>query len=810
MADRPNYRTEHRLQLIGGDPKEFLVFSFEYEEELNESYSLNVRCKIPAAQQEGVAQACSSRRGKDAEFFLQRQFPDGELLETRFSGIIETIERAQSVDPEKGDMVEEFIVKIKPAFELLKNESTGGTWHNTSYADILFEMLDKGLPKFGRTYERKLTGEYPEVDFTVRRPDESMFDFCQKLMRRMGVNYFFDHSAGVEVMVLCDNNDGFPEGIRRGSRPLTKQWSNDNPTDDEEMFSQLAKSAGTPPAGKIFKNFDIKTPQLPIEGLADFGAILGALAGLIGGGGLGGFGGFGGGGGGGGTNTDGSVVEHERIRTNELDAQGHLERRAKLEEQVITNKVSDLQGNSTFTGAQAGRTFEIEIDPGDVRKVVFSKISAKGERYAVPPKDYTNEITLIPTVDEGGQAVDIRPIKEVDESNHFGMHRAEVIAIENDPVDVDDMLRCRLKFPWDDKEEPKLTYVSVLQPMGGTHSGSQWFPRAGDRVLVVFVGGQHETPVIVGCLYDKELPPPEMGPDRIVLPESRSWIGWSHASIGDKARQTMMNLKLDAGDELVFWNAPWDWLEKIGRDYTTEIERDNIRTIGRDFKEDVGGDYTQTVKGDRTETVEGGYTLNVKGHTNLNMSGNQKNTVSGAVKNSFQNGLKESIMGSASETTTGSRSFTSMGSYSITSTTNIRLTAPTITLAGAVVGFGGMGAAVSSELSLKPTSILKSPVSATVRGGLSELKADSKGMRLKGPSTHITDQMGGSTKLSNGKLVVDAPQGVEFRCGLNSLKLSPDGLYLNGAKLNIDAGRTELRTTAFDIIGPEPDGDGIE
>ena len=231
MADgsKPFYRTEHVLRTIGGEEHEFLVWGFTYEDTFDEGYKLVVRCQIPAALEEGLYQAASSRRLKDVEFFLKRQFPDGQILEQRIAGLIDSMERSVSGEPGRGRSNDEFIVTIVPALEQLKLDQKGGTWHNKSHADILFEELKKGLEPYGRTVEKKLSGTYPEIDFTVRQPGESLYDFVLKLMERTGINFYFDHAAGVEKLVLCDSNDVLPEITRRGSKPFRPQWLEANP-----------------------------------------------------------------------------------------------------------------------------------------------------------------------------------------------------------------------------------------------------------------------------------------------------------------------------------------------------------------------------------------------------------------------------------------------------------------------------------------------------------------------------------------------------------------------------------------------------
>jgi len=786
MADagKPFYRAEHRFQLIGGDETEFLVQGFEFEDLLDVGYVLRVRCQIPAAIQEGVAQACAARRMKDAELFVRRRFPDGELLETRICGVIESVERSVSGEPGMGPARDDFVVTLVSAWKLLEHQRTGGTWHNQSYADIVYEQLDRGLAPFGRVVRRDLARDYPLIDFIVRRPDESLFNFCRKLMRRIGVSFYFDHEAGVEVMVLVDTNEAFPKGRRRGARAFTPQWFGPDPSDDEERILKIGKVSRTRPKGKNYRNFDIHMPPTPVEDLADFGA----FSGLAGGGSSA-------------TDLEGHVVVHEGIRPNELDPVKHVKDRARLEEEVVVNQVGEVQVTSNFSGALAGRRFEVEINPGDIRETVITKVSASGLDFGVPPQDYENEVTFVPVVDESGQAVQIRPIEEIDEGRHTGMFRAELIAIENDPVDVDGLMRCRLKFPWDEQEdELKTTYVSVLQPMAGTHGGTQWIPRAGDRVLVSFVGAHHEQPIIVGSLYDNELEPPQMGPEGLVLPESSSWLGFTHSSIGDKARQTMMNMKLDAGSELMFFNAPWDWDQRIGNDCRVQIEHDETRTIGNDYDESVGAQ--------RKERVGGEYSREVSGDTTITHRGRTTRTLEGPLSITAKSGIMAKVDAGASERVlSGNRSFVvSSGDFVATAARTIRFTAPRLSLNVASMGTGGAGPASGGSLEITRKALLEAPLSTTLKGGQGKVEADEKGVNLTGPATEIKDRLGGSAKLGDGKFVVDAPQGIEFRCGANTLRLAPDGIYVNGTQLHLEAPRTELRTMAFDIVGTPLDG----
>lgn len=805
---KPFYRTEHVLRTIGGDDHEFIVWSFEYEDVFDEGYKLKVKCQIPAALEEGLYAACSSRRLKDVEFFMRRRFPDGQLLETRIAGMIDSVERGMGGEPGKGRTYDMFNLTIVPALEQLKLDQKGGTWHKKSHADILFEELKKGLEGYGRSVRRELTGTYPEIDFTVRQPHETLYEFALKLMERTGINFWFDHSAGVEQLVLCDNNEGFPEINRRGSKPFRPQWDAPMGTDNEEWITNMTRDASKVPAQVEFLGFDVTShPQIPVSGIADiagmFSAIFGALGGMLGG--LGGaLGGMGGGGGGGGGGKPGSISHNELFRVNELDPEGQFKERAKLHGEVEGNRASPFDGNSNITGAMAGRTIEVEVTPGELRKYVVTKVSASGEKLGDGGSDYSNKMTAVPTTSESGGELPLRPTREKKEPKHFGIYRAKVIALENDPLDVDQFLRMRLEFPWDKQSDtPKETYVSVLQPMAGTHSGTQWLPRAGDRVLVTFVGGNAEQPVILGSIYDNELKPPMMGPPESAqrLPDSRSWLGWTYASVGDKARLSQLNIDTTAGKEMYFFQAPYDWRRIVGNDSKDEIERDEIRKVKRNFDEKVDGNYKHEVGGNRDEKVKGNYSLLIDGSGVIEAKQGLSATIGGAMSNNFKAGVTSTVDRQLAENINGLRATRATGPITFSSASSFVARAPSVAISAG--GGGGMGAAAGGALDLTQDATLTAPRSSALKAGGSHVKADLQGAHLHGPAIALADEVGGTARLESGKLVVDAPQGIVFRCGTNTLELAPDGLRINGMRVVIDAPQVELRTAAFDIVGPE-------
>lgn len=779
MADagpKANYLVEYQFAYLGGDPHEFRVEEVSLHDALNECYSVRLRCQIPAAQDEPGQGACTGRRLKDVELLIRRRFPDGFVLETRVLGVLLALERTTAKESD-----DTFNVNIVPAMALLAHHTEGGTWHNRSYADVLREVLRKGLASYGRSIDDRITRSYPEIDLIVRRPDESLLDFVRKLAARTGINFYFRHDGSVETVVLCDTNEGFLDGNQRQRRdlPFRPVWF-EHATDGEEQVLSALRGSALDASEVEFLGFDVAgTPLEPVKGLAK---------------------------------QDGGHPAKRRVsdgfRVNEReDPDAQHARIAELHAEVAATRAALIDARTSITGSLAGRRYRFEIERGDSREYIVVGVSAGGRSFAPPGSDYSNSLTLAPTQAEGGASIKVRAPSPPTDDRVPAMMRAQIVAIENDPVDVDGLLRCRLRFAWDQQTaEVPTTYVSVLQSMAGTHGGTQYIPRAGDRVLVSFIGGNLERPVILGCLYDKQHQPPTMGPpDRAsTLPSASSWLGWNYASIGDKARQTMLCMDVTAGAEMMFFNAPFDWRQDIGHDCDVRIVHDERRRVGHDFDENVVGNYRQKVGGSRSEEVGGAYSLKVGGSGTIDIAGKTTVSYGGGVSSTCRGGATSYVDGGNSENVmSGDRSTrVSAGSCRYAVSGAFVVTAGSVSIGVGGMG-GGSGPATGGALVLGQTAKLDCAGGASVSSGSSSVGTNAEGVTVRGPSAQLRDQAGGTATLANGSYVVDVPQGIVLRCGTTELRLTPQGVFVNGQEIILQGARTQIRTGSLDIDPPD-------
>lgn len=782
MADsgsKPQYLVEYSLRYAGGDPNDFFVQHVSIHDRLNDCYNVRVRCHIAGARQESNYQACAKRRLKDVELTLRRRFPDGMVLETKVLGVILSVDRTNVLDAD-----DPFVITIVPAMAVLSHQCEGGTWHNRTIPDVLRKVLRKALPSYGRTFDDKITRSYPEHDIIVRRPDENLLDFVKKLCARVGINFYFRHDGAVETLVLCDSNDGFLDGNQRlpKSYPFKPTWV-EHATDGEEQVLEANRTSSLGPTEIEYRGFDVGgSPKQRVRGAtkADGG------------------------------HPQAKVQINDAFRVNERENPDAQHKRiAQLHGEVAQNRTNVVDMRTSITGALAGRRYKFEVEPGDVRDYIVMAVDGGGQSFAPPGADYMNNMQLVPVQGDGGEAINVRSIPPFTDVTVPAIMRAEVVAVENDPVDVDGLLRCRLRFAWDEQTaEVPTTYVSVLQSVAGTHGGSHVIPRAGDRCLVSFIGGNLERPVILGFLYDKENLPPPMGPtDKPVsLPTAAHLLGWNHASIGDKSRQSILSMDVTAGSEMFYFNAPWNWRQDVGHDCDVRIKHDELRQIGHDVRETVDNDYIHHVKQKRKDTVDADHSLTVGGGWTIDVTGSTRATFTGSVVATCNGGLTSHIeRGNTENVNTGDRvTRVASGSVRYAVANSFVVAASSVSIGCG--GFGGSGPAAGASLALGQTALLECVGGSVVRSGPSSMGTSTEGVSLRGPTAQIRDQAGGVATMANGSYVVEVPQGITFRCGATELRLTQQGVFINGQQLILQGARTQIRTADLDI--DRPDGSG--
>lgn len=197
-----------------------------------------------------------------------------------------------------------------------------------------------------------------------------------------------------------------------------------------------------------------------------------------------------------------------------------------------------------------------------------------------------------------------------------GLQSAVVVGPAGEEIHVDEFGRVRVQFHWD--REGKYTdesscWIRVSQVWAGRGFGMASLPRIGQEVLVDFLEGDPDQPIVVGRLFNGTSPHPYKLPDHKT---KTSWKSDTSPGSGGFNEITFEDAK---GKEKVFLHAQKDREEIVRENQATQIGKTLDVQIGENEKHKVGGDQAWHVVGNRTTRVEGNDVLVVNGDCHIQL-----------------------------------------------------------------------------------------------------------------------------------------------------------------------------------------------
>jgi len=200
-------------------------------------------------------------------------------------------------------------------------------------------------------------------------------------------------------------------------------------------------------------------------------------------------------------------------------------------------------------------------------------------------------------------------------------------------TDADPHRMIKVEFPWDSKG--KSCWLRVAQSYAGAGWGASFVPRLNQEVLVDFLNGDPDRPLVVGSLYNKD----NQGP---AYTSTQSGFKTASANFNE----LRFDDKKDA--EEIYIEAGKDYNFMIHHDQVGEIQNDQKLTVKGNRDTSVDGDHTEKVKGKQELSIDGNQAFTVKGDQSNKVTGAQKQDVTGAI--SIES--KQSITGKATQSIT--------------------------------------------------------------------------------------------------------------------------------------------------------------
>lgn len=400
-------------------------------------------------------------------------------------------------------------------------------------------------------YKNALSATYTARDYCVQY-QESAYDFVSRLMEDEGIFYFFEHEEGKHTLVLADDADAHANCPGQA----TVRWANCFPSrHHEDVITHCTLAQQVIPNAYALDDFNFETPSTDLLVTAQSAAGQRRLYDYPGG--------------------------FTKRETGEQMANKRLEARE------LPQKL--LRGDGFCSTFAAGYTFTLS---GHNRNDVNGAYVLRWVSHTATPERYANSFEAFPTT------VPFRPPQVTTKPVIVGSQTALVVGKKGEEIWTDKYGRVKVQFPWDQKgknDENSSCWVRVAQGWAGKGWGTLFVPRIGTEVIVSFLEGDPDRPIITGMVYNAQQTVPYVLPDE----QNKSTI---------KTRSTKQG---QAGNEIRFDDA------KDAEELFVHAQKDLKLDVENDYQLDVkAGNETHQVKGTRDLTVNGNEThVNQAGHT---------------------------------------------------------------------------------------------------------------------------------------------------------------------------------------------------
>ena len=416
----------------------------------------------------------------------------------------------------------------------------------------------------------KLRGSPKPREYCVQYR-ESDWAFVSRLLAEEGMFYFFEHAADKHTLVVADDAQVHPTIAGGETVPFHKP---DAMVPGQEQVSgfHLGEEVTT---GKVtLTDYNFETPSTDLAA---------STSGEL----------------------DRDLELYDFPGIYEATGAGRQVAKLRLEEALAGKRRGG--GQSTCPRLTAGHVFAMQ---GHDREGFNNKrmlITAVHHRVEKSGQDmeggalnascsYDNTFQCTP------REVPYRPPRLVPRPHVRGPQTAVVVGPAKEEIYTDQHGRIKVQFHWDRDgqwTDQSSCWVRVAQTWAGPGFGSLFIPRVGMEVVVDFLEGDPDRPLVTGCVYHAQNVSPQVLPDH----KTRSTIRTSSSPGGKGFNE--ITLEDNAGAEEIYVHAQRDLREKIRKQMTTSVGTNQTLSVGYDRKKTVHHDETVRIKGDAEVEING-------------------------------------------------------------------------------------------------------------------------------------------------------------------------------------------------------------
>jgi type VI secretion system secreted protein VgrG len=511
-------------------------------------------------RQQGKTQSLAADSLIAKKITIGMELEDGQRC---FNGIVKRLTQGH-----RDERFVYYTAEVVPWLWLLTLKTDCRIFQNLSTPEIVKKVFDELKQDCSElvAYRDETRASYVKWDYCVQYRETS-FNFISRLLEQDGIFYYFEHASDKHTLVLADTPNAFQ---RCAGQPAARFQPEGGYAERQDTIATFHKQQELRPGKFKVRDHHFEMPSKTLEKAETSSIRLGG-------------------------NDKLEIYDYpgeyaQRFnkpeqRLAQVEPTGEQAVRIRMEEEEVAYET--YRATSSCRGFSAGSHFELTNHHEMNGKYVLLSLQhtmVQNPHYvsdAAISTPYQNSFVAIP------YGVHFRPPRVSPKPVVQGPQTAVVTVMQGEESWLDKYGRVRVQFHWDreGKNDGNSTcWLRVTQPWAGNTWGAHFWPRVGQEVIVDFLEGDPDQPIITGCVYNAAQMPPYPLPQYY----TRSGIKTRSSKQGGSANYNEIRLEDKKGSEQIFINA----------------EKDMDLRVENDSREFVGNDSHQIVKGGRTELVE--------------------------------------------------------------------------------------------------------------------------------------------------------------------------------------------------------------
>ncbi len=483
----------------------------------------------------------------------------------------------------------EFSLDLAPALWTSRLSQNSRIFQEMDVRKIISAVL-KDYPDVA--YEDKCKTSYPKRDYCLQYR-ETDFDFISRLMEEEGIFYYFRYGQSGRYshkLYIGDDTSAYFDG-----NPKKLKYRQ---TDEGDNIHAMTLSTGAIVGKRTTRSYDFTAPPKKLQAEVP------------------------------------SKLNWADKRTESYDyplvyndlAEGNRQAKLFMERHEAWSAL--IQGTCTYSTLVAGGKHDIAEDQ---MKPTHNKIVMVAINQSIHDSQDTKtgasyhscSFTAIPS------DVNYRPHRSTPRPIIPGTQRAVVVGPSGNEIYTDEHGRIKVQFMWDregKKDAKSSCWMRYMQQWAGPGYGAQWIPRIGMEVLVSFLEGDPDQPVVIGCLYNGANKVP------LELTGRETQSGWRTVSSKGAGKRQEFLFEDKAGSEEIYMYGQRNHRVVFDEDESIKIGKNQASSIGANQSTEVGGNRDIKVTGDQKTDATGNIDV-------VSMQDIRASAAAGTVKYSMSNGM---------------------------------------------------------------------------------------------------------------------------------------------------------------------------